>query len=163
MSTSTKITLRGSAVAPRPPLRQILLAGMGACIAIGCLALLGKASSQPLILGSFGASCVLLFGFPDAVFSRISNLVFGHLLSSLIGLCFLKFLGPDWWSMALAAATALMVMLATSTTHPPAGSNPLIIFLSQADWKFLVLPTLAGVLLLLVLANTYRFFTRKLS
>ncbi len=38
--------------------------------------------------------------------------------------------------MALAVGTALGVMLFSRTVHPPAGSNPVIIFLTQPDWQF---------------------------
>ncbi|MDT8424913.1 MAG: HPP family protein [Methyloprofundus sp.] len=112
----------------RLPMLAILAAWLASSLAIACVAYLGQIFDQPLILGSFGASCVLLFGFPDAVFSQPRNLIGGHVLCSLIGLGFLKLFGPDWWFMALAVGTALAVMLATRTVHPPASSNPVIIF-----------------------------------
>lgn len=148
---------RTSAVAlpTRPSMLTILVAWLASSLAIACVAYLGQISDQPLILGSFGASCVLLFGFPDAVFSQPRNLIGGHVLCSLIGLGFLKFFGTDWWVMALAVGTALAVMLATRTAHPPAGSNPVIIFLTQPDWQFLWLPTLGGALVLLCLSRIY--------
>jgi hypothetical protein len=46
---------------------------MGGFVAIGALALLGPSLSVTLLLGSFGASCVLLFGFPDAPFAQPAN------------------------------------------------------------------------------------------
>lgn len=148
---------RTSAVAlpTRPSMSAILVAWLASSLAIACVAYLGQVSDQPLILGSFGASCVLLFGFPDAVFSQPRNLIGGHVLCSLIGLGFLKLFGPDWWFMALAVGTALAVMLATRTVHPPAGSNPVIIFLTQPDWQFLWFPTLSGALVLLCLSRIY--------
>jgi CBS-domain-containing membrane protein len=74
------------------------------------------------VLGSFGASCVLLFGYPDNPFSQPRNVIGGHFLTSLTGLCFLSVLGASWWSMALALATAVALMQLTRTVHPPAGS-----------------------------------------
>ncbi|MFI3156894.1 MAG: HPP family protein [Methylococcaceae bacterium] len=137
------------------------MAGLGSGLAIAAIAALSQVSGQPWILGSFGASCVLLFGFPDAVFSQPRNLIVGHILCSLIGLSFLKFIGPDWWNMALAVSTALAAMLITRTVHPPAGSNPVIIFLTRPDWPFLLFPTLAGVIVLLFLARLMLKATRK--
>jgi CBS-domain-containing membrane protein len=145
----------------RPSMLAILVAWLASSLAIACVAYLGQVSDQPLILGSFGASCVLLFGFPDAVFSQPRNLIGGHVLCSLIGLGFLKVLGSDWWFMALAVGTALAVMLATRTVHPPAGSNPVIIFLTQPDWQFLWFPTLSGGLVLLCLSRIYLKIARK--
>jgi CBS-domain-containing membrane protein len=129
-------------------------------LAIASIAALSQLSGQPWILGSFGASCVLLFGFPDAAFSQPRNLIVGHVLCSLIGLGFLKFVGPDWWSMALAVGAALAAMLITRTVHPPAGSNPVIIFLTRPDWPFLLFPTLAGAIILFFLARLMLKLTR---
>lgn len=150
----------GKALPPRPSLSHIAMAWLGSSLAIASVAVLGQLSGQPWILGSFGASCVLLFGFPDAVFSQPRNLIAGHVLCSLIGLGFLKFVGPEWWSMALAVGTALAVMLVTRTVHPPAGSNPVIIFLTRPDWPFLLFPTLAGAIVLFFLARLMLKLTR---
>lgn len=134
---------------------RVLLAGLGAFAALGTLGAASTLTGNVWIIGSFGASCVLLFGFPDAPFSRLRNVVGGHLLSSAIGLACLHLLGPSWWAMALAGACAAMLMMATDTVHPPAGSNPVIVYLSQPGWDFLLFPTLAGVLLLVVISRTY--------
>jgi len=150
----------GKALPPRPSLSSIALAWLGSSLAIASIAVLSQLSGQPWILGSFGASCVLLFGFPDAIFSQPRDLIVGHVLCSLIGLGFLKFVGPDWWSMALAVGTALAVMLVTRTVHPPAGSNPVIIFLTRPDWSFLLFPTLVGVIVLLFLVRLMLKVTR---
>jgi CBS-domain-containing membrane protein len=67
-----------SAGGSRPPhlgIRAIVLGGIGGFIAIGTLALLGPSLSVTLLLGSFGASCVLLFGYPDEVASGAVLLV----------------------------------------------------------------------------------------
>jgi CBS-domain-containing membrane protein len=99
---------------------------------------------------------LLLFGFPDGPFSKPKSVIGGHLLSSAVGLVFLHTLGPSWWAMAAAAASAAMLMMATDTVHPPAGSNPVIVFLGLSDWSFLVLPTLAGACLLVLVSWVYR-------
>ena len=57
--------------------------------------------------------------------------------------------------MALALATAIAVMIATRTVHPPAGSNPLIVFLLGADWDYLVFPSLMGSIILVLVAIFY--------
>ncbi|WP_083918127.1 HPP family protein [Methylosarcina fibrata] len=161
MSLKSKNRTSAVALPTRPAISAILVAWLASSLAIACVAYLGQVSDQPLMLGSFGASCVLLFGFPDAVFSQPRNLIGGHVLCTLIGLSFLKFLGTDWWFMALAVGTALAVMLATRTVHPPAGSNPVIIFLTQPDWQFLWFPTLGGALVLLCLSRIYSRISRK--
>lgn len=147
---------RGAVLPARMPGRQIALAGLGAALAIGFVAALAAATGQPLLLGSLGASCVFLFGLPEAPFSQPRNVLGGHLLSALVGLVALKLLGPSAWALALALGAAVGLMFLTRTVHAPAGSNPVIIFLAQPGWSFLFAPTLlgaAGVLLIAVLYN----------
>lgn len=146
---------------PMPSLKNVALAWLGGVLAIALIAQLGDRLSLPLILGSFGASCVLVFGFPDLPFSQPRNVVVGHFISSLIGLLFLALFGPQWWSLALAVGTAIAAMMLTRTVHPPAGSNPVIVFLAQPGWSFLWLPTLTGASLLVLVALLYNNATRK--
>jgi CBS-domain-containing membrane protein len=40
--------------------------------------------------------------------------------------------------MALALATALSFMQLLKVPHPPAGSNPLIVFIASANWEFFI-------------------------
>ena len=154
--------LRGDAAALPPSAsgRQIALAWLGGALAIACVASTADWLSLSLLLGSFGASCVLVFGFPDLPFSQPRNLVGGHVLSSLVGLILLHGCGPQWWALALAVGTAIALMMATRTVHPPAGSNPVIIFLAQPGWDFLLFPTLTGALLLMLVALVYNNATR---
>lgn len=155
-----KLAGDGAALPPRASIRSILLAGLGGVLAIGVVAGLADLLTAVLVLGSFGASCVLVFGYPDVPFSQPRNVVLGHVLSSLTGLVFLKLCGPHWWSVALAAGVAISLMMATRTVHPPAGSNPVIVYLLKPDWGFLLLPTLAGALLLVAVALVYNNATR---
>ena len=134
---------------------QVLRAGAGAFLALAAVGWLAQASHQPWILGSFGATCVLLFGFPDGPFSQPRNIIGGHLLTTFTGLLFLQLCGPGWLPMAAACACALMLMMLTRTVHPPAGSNPVIVFMAQPGWSFLLLPTLAGAVLILLIGWLY--------
>jgi CBS-domain-containing membrane protein len=145
--------MRGGAELPaRAAARHIVLSWLGGFLAIAAVAYLTDITHMPLVLGSFGASCVLVFGFPESPFSQPSNVILGHFISSLIGLVFLTVLGPAWWSMALALATALAAMQITRTVHPPAGSNPLIVYLTSPHWSFLLFPTLFGAIILVAVA-----------
>jgi len=146
---------------PRPTLKTAALAWLGGFLAIAFVAGLGDFLSIALVLGSFGASCVLIFGYPDVPFSQPRNVVAGHFLSSAIGLACLYAFGPQAWAMGLAVGTAIAVMLLTRTVHPPAGSNPVIVFLMQPSWSFLWYPTLAGALLIVAVALIYNNATRK--
>lgn len=149
--------------APRPALpsrRAILLGGLGSFLAISIIALLAQVTHLAWVLGSFGASCVLVFGFPDLPFSQPRHVLGGHFISSLIGLTVFHLTGPCWWGMALATALALMAMMTLGVVHPPAGSNPAIVFLTQPAWGFLLFPTLTGSLMLLSIALVYNNLSR---
>ena len=175
MSTATKEGVRskgragwlakfagaGMPLPPWPKLQNIALAWLGGAIAISAVAWLTAISGTPLVLGSFGASCVLVFASPDVPFSQPRNVVLGHVISSAIGLAFLTALGPSWWAAGLAAGTAIAAMMATRTVHPPAGSNPVIVFLALPGWQFLLFPTLAGALIVTAIALVYNNATRS--
>ncbi len=153
----------GAALPPKHPIKNIALAWLGGFLTICVVAGLAQGMDATLVLGSFGASCVLVFGFPDAPFSQPRNVVAGHFLSSLVGLIFLTLCGPTWWSVALAVGSAIALMMATRTVHPPAGSNPVIVFLLQPAWDFLLFPTLIGALLVVAVALAYNNLSRAES
>ncbi len=146
---------------PQHTIRDILLAGLGGFLAISSVALLTNTLSLSLILGSFGASCVLVFGFPDVPFSQPRNILFGHFISSLIGMVCLELFGITWWSVGIAVGTSISVMMFTRTTHPPAASNPVIIYLTKPEWSFLVFPTFFGTIALIIFALLYNNIIRK--
>jgi CBS-domain-containing membrane protein len=57
-----------------------------------------------LLVGSFGASAVLLYGAPRSPLAQPRNLIGGHALSALIGVSAWLLLGPllPWLAAALA-------------------------------------------------------------
>ncbi len=149
------------ALPPKAKFQAIVFAWIGSFIAISTVSILTDVSNHPLVLGSFGASCVLLFGFPKSPFSQPRNVILGHLLSSFIGLVFYHFVSQEWWGLGLALATAIAIMIATRTVHPPAGSNPVIVYLTSANWSFLLTPTLIGAIILVVVALLYINIDKK--
>lgn len=158
-----KPNVRSAPPPPAPDPRKVALAWLGGVLAITVLSSLGDWLHVSLILGSFGASCVLVFGFPEVPFSQPRSVVAGHFLSTLVGLLFLELLGSHGWSLALAVGTAIAAMMLTRTVHPPAGSNPVIVFLAQPGWGFLWFPTLSGAMLLVAVALIYNNLRREQS
>lgn len=148
--------MRGAAPVPqRLPMMNIVRGSLGALLAIGAVSYLTASSGMPLVLGSFGASCVLLFSFPDNPFSQPRNVIGGHFISSLTGLVFLAAFGAAWWSLAAALASAIALMHVTRTVHPPAGSNPVIVMLALPGWEFLLTPTLLGASIIVAVALAF--------
>jgi CBS-domain-containing membrane protein len=161
MSIFQKFKGDGAAPPPRPSGKAIWNAFLGSFVAIGILAVWSSGLELALLLGSFGASCGLIFGFPDAPFSQPRNVVGGHVLSSAVGLACAQFLGHEWYSVALAVGLGVALMLASGLMHPPAGSNPVIVYLLQPGWSFLLFPTLVGAVILVLIALLFVNLTRE--
>jgi len=141
--------------APRYTLKQGAIACAGVFVIIGILAFGTFNLGTMLLLGSFGSSAVMVFAFPDIHFAQPRSVIGGHVISSAVGLAMLALFGPTWWALALAAALALALMMLTRTVHPPAGSNPLIVFLAAPQWGFLLFPTLFGAIVMVLVALIY--------
>jgi len=161
MELLTKMRGDGAALPPVPSKKSVAIAWLGGFVTLALLAGLSDGLNVALVLGSFGASCVLVFGFPDAPFSQPRNVVLGHVISSLIGLGCMQLFGAEWWSGAIAVGTAIAVMMLTRTVHPPAGSNPVIVFLGHPSWGFLLFPTLLGAVLIVLVALIYNNLSRE--
>lgn len=139
----------------RLPTTNIAIAWLGGVLATAVISYAHFSLEYKLILGSFGASCLLIFAYPNSPFAQPRNVIGGHFIASLTGLVFLTFLGATWWTMALAVGTAIALMLLARMPHPPAGSNPLIVMTAGAGWDFLWTPTLFGSLMLVLVALIY--------
>ena len=137
-------------------------AGIGAVVGIAVLAY-GHAvfTDWYLLIAPFGASAVLLFGVPDSPLAQPLNVIGGHVLTATIGLLFASFVGVCPWSLALATGTAVSVMMLTSTLHPPAGANPILVMLSRPGWDFVFDPVLVGAVLIVAVAKVYRKLSRS--
>jgi CBS-domain-containing membrane protein len=47
------------------------------------------------------------------------------------------------------------------TVHPPAGSNPVIVFLGHSAWSFLLFPVVSGALILVLIGWLYNNAVRE--
>ena len=107
---------------------------------------------HPLLIGSFGASAVLLFGANDSPLAQPRNLVGGHLVSAVAAVIMVALFGSTPLSMAIGVGLAIFVMNMTHTTHPPGGATALIGVQGAVGPEFILLPVLAGALILLIMA-----------
>ena len=144
---------------PRSDLRKVLLAGLGGAAAIALLGFLSQKSGHPWLMAPFGASCVLLFSASSSPFSQPVNVVGGHFVATLIGLILRLYLPNDWWAVAIAVGLAISVMAALRITHPPAGADPIVVFLSSPGFDFLFMPVLVGSLGLVLVATLFHLGT----
>src|SRR5436189_2099910 len=139
------------------------IAGSGAAIAIGVMELFSFAAHYPLAVIPFATSIVLVIGSPDVEPAQPRALIGGHLISALVGLAVLKLTGPQAWAAATAVGLAILAMYVTGTFHPPAGINPLLVVSGNLPWTFLLVPVLAGAVLLTAYALLWHRWVRRQS
>ena len=147
---------------PRVSNAEICGSWIGACLGIGAVAGIGQlffaGLDLTLMIGSFGASAVLLYGAPRSPLAQPRNLIGGHMLSALVGVvCWTLLHDTPWLAQALAVATAIALMHLTRTLHPPGGATALIATLGSAEIQrlgfwFVLMPATLGPLILLVVA-----------
>jgi len=140
---------------PGKPAFDIINAGVGGMLAIGCIAILSNTTGNVLLMAPFGATCVLLFSAPGSPLSQPANVIGGHVISTTIGLLAYTLLPVEWWSMGLAVGLAISAMAVLRITHPPAGADPLIVMLTGPGWEYLLFPVTLGSMALVVFARLY--------
>lgn len=111
-----------------------------------------------LLIGSFGATAVLLYGAPRSPLAQPRNLLGGHVLSALVGVAAGQWLGAHpALAAALAVSAAIALMHLTRTLHPPGGATALIAVMGggsidRLGYWFVLVPVASGALLMLVVA-----------
>ncbi|MDW5291006.1 HPP family protein [Formosa sp. PL04] len=145
---------------------------IGAFLGIALIGILQSMTLTSLdntfLIGSFGASAVLIYGETNSPLAQPRNLVGGHILSAIIGVCVAKLI-PDsnlsWLACALAVSLAIVGMQITKTMHPPGGATALIAIIGSVEIRdlgflYVINPVLIGVLILLVTAYITNRFAR---
>ena len=147
---------------PRVGLGEIIWSWLGGFMGIAVVAYLNdnlvEKTDLLLLIGSLGASAVLIYGAIKSPLAQPRNLVGGHLISALIGVTAYKLLAPyPWLASSLAVATSIAVMHATKTLHPPGGATALIFVmgspkLHNLGYFYVFMPVGAAVTLMLLVA-----------
>ena len=140
-----------------------LLALIFTTITIGVLTLLTyKTNFGLFLIASFGSSMVLLNGYPESPFAKPKNILFGHLVTSAIGILFYNFIPlPIYISIPLAVGIGVGLMILLDVTHPPAGGNPIIVILGSVSFDYLFSPILTGCLIIIVFGIILNKFVAK--
>lgn len=141
---------------------QILWSWIGAFAGIALVSLLSgfvlDGTGLTLIIGSFGASAVLIYGATDSPLAQPRNLIGGHILSAIIGVtCFQLLSQQPWLASPAAVATAIAAMQLTGTVHPPGGATALIAVIGgekihQLGYLYVIIPVATGAVLMLIVA-----------
>ncbi len=131
---------------------QILKAGIGAFVAIALLGLLLEPTGLPLLIAPFGASAILVYGYPGTAFAQPLNVLGSYLIAAAIAFVAASQCPGAVWATALAVALSLIVMMSLRVTHPPAGAIPLIAFADPSHVIQLTQVAIVGAVILIVLA-----------
>ncbi|MBK0369203.1 HPP family protein [Flavobacterium agrisoli] len=142
---------------------------LGSFVGIGILSYIQtkhfSGNDAVYLIGSFGASSVLVYGIIQSPFSQPRNLIGGHLISAFIGVS-VNYLIPNtvWIAAPLAVSLSIVFMQITKTLHPPGGATALIAIIGSEKIKslgywYLVSPTLVGVFILFVTALIFNNMT----
>ena len=133
-------------------LYKSLFAGIFSSITIGALALLTYETELGVFLiASFGASMVLLYGYPESPFAQPKNIFFGHLVTSLVGVFFLHFISlPIYLLIGLSVGVGVFLMILLKVVHPPAGGNPIIVIVGNVSVDYIINPVIIGSIIILI-------------
>lgn len=154
--------MQGSGASPpRVGLEEVFWSWLGAFLGIAAVALLHcrivSGSGLVMLIGSFGASAVLIYGAVASPLAQPRNLLGGHLISGLIGVASYQLIPDLWLASAMAVATAIAAMHLSKTLHPPGGATALIAVIGGADihnlgYLYALVPAASGALLMLFIA-----------
>ncbi|MBW3544100.1 MAG: HPP family protein [Bacteroidetes bacterium] len=121
------------------------------------------------LIGSFGASGVLIYGVIQSPLAQPRNLIGGHLLCAFIGVTVQKAF-PDtlWLAAALSVSLSIVVMQITKTLHPPGGATALIANIGSEKiqslgYLYVLSPVLSGAIVLLLVALIFNNTTTSRS
>ncbi len=144
---------------------------LGSFIGIGLIAFIQSLYLSELenifLIGSFGATSVLIYGAIQSPLAQPRNLIGGHLISALIGVTVFKLIpDPLWIAAPLSVSLSIMAMQYTKTLHPPGGATALIAVIGTEKIKtlgyfYVLSPVLSGVLILLITALIFNNMTSQ--
>ncbi len=141
---------------------EIIWSWIGAFLGIGSVAFINfnvfEGTDLVMIVGSFGASAVLIYGAIRSPLAQPRNLIGGHIVGAIIGVTTYKLLHNQMWlAAAVAVATAIAIMHATRTLHPPGGATALIAVIGSPKihnlgYLYAVIPAGSGAAIMLLVA-----------
>jgi CBS-domain-containing membrane protein len=165
METSMEYFIKMMGITKSPPgvkLSEIIWSWVGAFLGILPVAYLNyylfEKTDYVFIIGSFGASAVLIYGSIRSPLAQPRNLVGGHVISAVIGVAVYKlFFWHMGFASAIAVATAIALMHATKTLHPPGGATALIAVIGSdkihdLGFYYALIPVGAGAFIMLFIA-----------
>ncbi|HIU17753.1 MAG TPA: HPP family protein [Candidatus Avidesulfovibrio excrementigallinarum] len=109
-----------------------------------------------MLIPSFGASCIVVFGTPESQYAQPRNVILGHMISALAGVLSYQFAGCTPFGAALAVGLAGAAMHLAASVHPPGGATALLAVIGDAGLHgqglgYVFMPVGTGATLIVVL------------
>jgi len=152
----------GAKKLPSAGFTELFWSWTGSVIGIGICSYLSAQFFEPndlmLMIASFGASAVLVYGVIMSPLAQPRNLIGGHIVSGLVGVVCYQLCGSTvWLASALAVSLAIVSMMLTKTLHPPGGATALIAVIGgpkvhALGFLYPFVPAGLGALIILVVA-----------
>jgi len=153
----------GKKAPPRAPLHEIFWSSLGGFIGIYLIYEIAHYNTLNMedslfLVGSFGASAILIYGIPQSPYAQPRNLIGGHIISAIVGVsCALLFASQPEIAAALAVSIALAFMHISRTIHPPGGATALIAVIGsdkihQMSYWYVFSPIFVGAMIMLLVA-----------
>ena len=147
---------------PRVNNSEIIWSWIGAFFGIAIVAwadhFFFEESDLSLMVGSLGASAVLIYGANRSPLAQPRNLVGGHIVSAIVGVtCWKLFHHYPWLAEAVAVATSIAIMHLTRTLHPPGAATALIAVIGSPSvhnigYLYVLVPAALGPIIMLFVA-----------
>ncbi len=154
-------------------LSEIFWSWVGSFIGVGAVSLvffnIVNHIDKIMLIGSFGASAVLLFAVSNSPLAQPRNVLGGFIVSALIGVTSYKLFSHDLWlASAIAVSTSIAIMQLAQILHPPGGATALIAVIGSDDihnlgYSYVFLPVGMGATILLCIAIIINNIPKKRS
>lgn len=151
--------------------KELFWSFIGSFIGIGTIAFIQSfyfpQFENIFLIGSFGASAVLIYGAIQSPLAQPRNFIGGHVICAIIGVSIFKILPEILWLTApLAVSLSILAMQFTKTMHPPGGATALIAVIGTEKIKslgfiYVLFPVLSSVLLMLLIALIFNNITSE--
>tara|TARA_R110002072_G_scaffold284006_1_gene447836 strand:- start:49564 stop:50340 length:777 start_codon:yes stop_codon:yes gene_type:complete len=137
------------------------VSAVGSCLAIFCVFCVTRyslpAAAAAGVIGSMGATAMLLYAVPHGPLSQPWPLIGGHTISAIIGVCCAHSVDNTAVATALAVGLAIGVMYQCKCIHPPGGATAFTAVMGgsavhELGFTFVLYPVLLNALVMLVLA-----------
>ena len=150
-----------------------LLGGIGAAVTISILtyitfqSVLSDTNYGLWLTASFGSSVVVVFGYPNNEFAQPKNVLFSHIVCTLVGIVFVTLfkITQDrsifFLAIGLAVGISVMLMMLFKIAHPPAGGNTIVVIMAQEYFQFLLFPIITGAVTIIIGGVIYNRFILK--